>query len=172
MSADYGVALVGFLGALVGAAASFGGQWFSHHLETQRERKAVASAIAAEIDGYISLMNLRDHVTSAKRMAAAAQKGIRPDIGRLIAKHEIGAEQFPVIMQNLDKVGLLGELAGDISKFCRMVGGVRATIMSDIEGKYAKLSPSELGDLIEQEIALWEDAMALGRMLIRRLRAL
>ncbi|EAS51679.1 hypothetical protein SI859A1_02495 [Aurantimonas manganoxydans SI85-9A1] len=169
MPADYGVALVGFIGAIIGAAASFAGQWWLRHLSDQKETQALASALSAEIEGYVSLMERRNHVTGVREMAIRARQGHAIDLGSLMTSKEIDSEPFPVMHAHLDRIGLLGRYAGRLLQFYWLIYGVRMTIIANCEGKHAGWTPEQIASLIDRECDVWDEAMAKGRTLCREL---
>jgi hypothetical protein len=170
MGASYGVAFIGLLGAAIGAASSLGGQLVIWRLDKRAKLEAVAGAIAAEIDGYLSLMGRRDHETAAKHLADQARAGIKISFKAFLTEPEIASDPFPIIRSQFTNIGLLGPLAGDVTRFYALVTGVRSTVIANIEGRHDHLTADQMANLIEGELRIWNEALALGRTLARQLK--
>ena len=67
-------------------------------------------------------------------------------------------------------LGVLGGDCPDVAKFYSLVRGVRGTLINAEHGAFDRFSPTQKADMIEAELAVWEEARALGESLVERLR--
>src|SRR5262245_54402593 len=117
-SSDWNSAVLGFVGAVIGAvAASIGGafaQWFT----CQQERQSVAAALAGEVQGLIDNMGMR-------QAAEGLLQGMR---------FPIDDHPFLIFEANVGKIGFLPPpLASRVGEFYRgLVVDFRTLYKGDI----------------------------------------
>jgi hypothetical protein len=161
-------------GVLAGGLVTTGVTLFSAWLTRHHERKALAGAVAAEVDAYISFISRRKPIEYIEGIARANEKAAEIGAKAVLPKNWItGYEQsrdiFPVLTASLPKIGILGPICRDISEFYNLVYGVRTTIISIGEGNFENATPRDVVTIIRSEIALWNEAMIIGRRMVERL---
>lgn len=163
-------AIAALLGAIIGGLISVLGQWWLRKEERKHEEKAIASAISAEIDGYLDLMERRNHESIVRRKITKLERGEDVSFENLLTQYEINNNPFPIVRNHLDRIGLLGKESSDVTRFYNLIFGIRVTIISFKEGNFDKNTPFQKAEIAKRELEIWEDARQLGRDLVRRLR--
>ena len=158
-------------GILIGGLITFGTQTWLRYIERKYERRSLALAFAAEIEGYLDMVERRDHFRRGKQLRDAALAGQPVSLRGFISKYEGEYEAFPIAKANLAKFGLLGSLSGQVATFYTLATVVRATLINANEGLYDGLSAAEMAQLIDKDLAVWRMAASHGRTVVRRLRA-
>jgi hypothetical protein len=162
----------GLLGTIIGGCITF---LVQHKITADQERtlqRSLASAVAAEIDAYLALMDRRNHVAAAKQLSASLRSGKVQHIRGFMNKDAKPLEDFPLFQQQLGKIGVLGDLCFDLARFYTLLAGVHRTVIDAENGKYDNARQVAKADLVDSELALWEEALALARQLLPRLKRL
>jgi hypothetical protein len=170
MPADWISAASGLAGTIIGGCISYFAQKSTRNADKENERRALAGGVAAEIEPYNHLMSLRDHSKNARALAARIRSGSGEKLRGFLDKDSEPLGEFPFIKTQLVNIGILGDVCFELVKFYALISGVQTTVISAEHGKYDKLSSAALADMIDQEVAVWESALALGSSVIPRLK--
>jgi hypothetical protein len=162
----------GLLGVIIGGFISYYTQAGQAKEERKQRRISMATSIAAEIEAYLDLMHFRRHSEKAKNMAAMLRAGQIVELRGFAFADDTPLAQFPVFSKLMDKIGELGPICSDLAKYYTLIAGVRVTEISLERGQYDKLPPATKAQLIEDELKVWESALALGTQLVPRLKQL
>ncbi|KAB2694068.1 hypothetical protein F9K79_20795 [Ochrobactrum sp. Kaboul] len=172
--------LSGLAGALIGAGASIISQLNTQRAAINNEVNGLKFALAAEIQAYIQMVRLRNQIPSAQQLIEANQRAIAH--GRIDASAAVlpkdwltsvekNNEAFPVFRNNIDRIGKLGTICGDIVRFYSQATAIRLTLIATDEGKFDHIGPAEVIHIVESEINLWIETEALGRDIIKQLNS-
>ena len=105
---------------------------------------------------------IRDHVAWYKRHIAVIQSGANSTLKILGAEDHNDVLQPTVIAQ----IGFLKpDIAGDVTLFINMLDGLRIDLKAMALGKIDHLPAGEKLRILKNDLALWEDALQLGRKL-------
>jgi hypothetical protein len=170
MAADWILAASGLVGAIIGGAISYFAQKSIRNADKESDRRALAGAIAAEIEAYLHLMSLRNHANHARALAQRIRAASGEKLRGFLDKDSKPLDEFPVIKTQLGNIGILGDVCFELVKFYAVLSGVQSTVISAEHGKYDGLSAAALADMIDQEAGVWESALALGASVVPRLK--
>lgn len=160
-------------GAIIGGLISFGAQAYISKTSYDRERKAVAAAIAAEIEAYIRVVAMRDTLRRAEGMIATLRAGFDvPLRGLGVDADEDPEAAFPIFRAAINKLGLLGPLAGEVATFYATASAVRATAQAGERGAFEIMSPADKATFVREELDVFQECIVLGKRLAGRLNAL
>ncbi len=161
----------GLLGTVVGGFITWGIQHRTAERERAARKRALEVALAAEIDSFLDLMEHRNHVAAVRAIIAANRAGTHTLPGRWLTDDERKTSPFPFFDANIASLGLLDvDTLRDLATFHRRIAGVRATLISAIDGAFANTPANVVADIMERELALWSNAVSLGRAVARALR--
>lgn len=163
-------AVIGMGGAVIGGSLVILGKFLEDRRASKARSRTLAFAIAAEIEAYLDLMEMRDHVSYARDLIRMNRGGTRRLPKEWISGFEREYDPLPVMRSAIPEIGLLGTLGGDVAKFYTQVTAVRATLMSADDGKYDDACAEDLAFIFEKELELWLATVDLGRLLTRILR--
>lgn len=166
----YIIALIALAGTIIGGVISFGTQAWLRFYERKQQRQSLALAIAAEIEGYLKIVERRKQVQSAEILLQHALAGQRVSLRGFLSQNDTQMEAFPIADANLEKIGLLGVLSGEVVQFYTLARAVRATGVDANAGRYDTYTPAQMASLIEEELAVWRIADNLGNRLVKILR--
>ena len=160
------------LGACVGGAITYWVQRVQRRADRLEERRAIAAAIAAELNAYIDLMILRDHTAHYREIVRQIRAGAVIPAATFKRSNVKLNEMFPAFFSQLSKLGLLGEVAFDLGRFFTLLAGVIATVAQFGSGHLDGVDMATRANLIEKEIdnEVWEQALRTGRDLVPRLK--
>jgi hypothetical protein len=165
-------AVIGLVGALIGARAALYGQALQRRHELTQRRQSLGFALAAEIEAYLDIVEQRGWVLLAENLFKQASNGSLPKIEGWLSEQEKVKDPFPIFAANMSNIGLLGQTTGPLAKFYTRITGVRSTVAGLQEGGYDNLGPSGVANVIRTEIDLWLETVALGRKIVNDLRSL
>lgn len=172
MASDYTAAYIAFIGVVIGAAVSSGTQLFAQWRTRMHKRRAIALAIAAEIEALIEITDDNGYVSQFQNIADQLEKDLQIPFKGRIAAFLPDSNPFPVVKAHLGDIGMMGNCAGDIIKFCTRTMGIRGTWTKADDGGYELLPPAQKAKLIRDTLKRWENLVVLGKGLIARLRKL
>lgn len=177
MDVDIAVSIVSagsaLLGTLVGGAITFGLQSSERRANRTEKRAGLAAGLAAEIQVYLKMVEMRRYDELAKRLLTVARSGVDVPLNGFISANEREKENFPFYAANISDIGLLGpDICRDLTTFHSLIGAVRSTIIRAEDGFYSSLSPQSKADLIEEELSVWSQMSADGKMLAANLVAI
>lgn len=160
-------------GTIVGGAITYFGQRASLRRTEQRDASALAGALGAEISAYLNLMERRDHVSNAKRLAELIRTGHKKQIRGFLDADSKPLDEFPYFKSQMGKIGLLGsELCLEVAKYYALLAGVQTTVISAEKGKYDGLDHATMASIVDHEVALWQEALEIGKGLVPKLMKL
>ncbi len=162
----------GLLGTLVGGGISYLGQRSRDQDERTQAKQALAASLAAEIDAYIELMERRCHVDAARKLETQLRQGMDIPIRGFAQEDDEPLDQFPLFLASIEKNGMLGNICFDLARFYTLIAGVRTTCIMAQRGQYDKSSPTGRADLVNGELAVWCEALAMAPSIINRLKAI
>ncbi|WP_223477742.1 hypothetical protein [Oricola indica] len=177
-SAIEGLKTIGLVA--IGAIASYLSAGAARRAEARSARRSLAQALAAEVESYVRIMEVRAHVEAVEAMipqikaapaGAFSVQELLPQLAPMNSK-ERAEEPNPIFIANLGEVGRLGDVCGDLAQFWAKVRGVRATITNAYEGLYDGTPAARLTPMMEADARLWREAMGMAPGIISRLRAL
>lgn len=156
------------LAVVTGGALALAGSFGAQAWQGRRERKALRAAFRAEISTILHMAEIRKHDQLFRTMVELWEtKGIEQPVV------VFGGEDLPsdpVFDKNVEKIGTLGaDVAGDIGAFYAMMTGVRIDLRALMRGQMGNLTPAQRIDVIKKDLALYDEALALGRRLVERL---
>ena len=161
------------IGVVLGGGLVIVTNWIERNAQRRHDRKALAGALSAEIDAYISLMERRNHSQIARSYIAAAKDGQTMSGQKWMTQAEAERSPFILFEANLDKVGILGNAAcRSLATFHARIQATRATVAALQDGFYDQLSPRQQASLLEPEINQWDEAMQQGKALSLALQKL
>ena len=164
-------AVSGLMGTVVGGLITWGVQHKTALRARSEKRRSLEVSLPAEVDSFLDLMDHRNHVQNVTAMIAANRAGAHTVPGRWITDEERKASAFPIFDANIADLGLLDDnTLRDLATFHRRVAGVRATIIQAMEGGYDNVPAQQVADIMERELGLWKNAVALGRSVAGALR--
>ena len=156
--------VAGLLGALVGASASI---MLENH-RRRRDGQMTAVAAAASIETVLWMTERRRHVPLFRAMLAKAKSGEVVQFSGVVDENQI---MDPIADRLMDRLGLLHpELASRLVKFFTILHGIRVDILN-LRRDCADMSPGEVVRMLEEDLALWEEANDDGKQLITDLRS-
>jgi hypothetical protein len=158
------------LGAVIGAFAVSVPPFILSAWQYSKERRALASALAAEIEAYIMLMDLREHVERAEKAIEQLKSGRDVDLSQWGDPTEDAIEPFIVMRANLTSIGKMADASGELATFYALVTGIRTTAANACHGRYERLTLQEKVKLIEDELRLWDRARIVAAALLPKLR--
>ncbi|HEX9544890.1 MAG TPA: hypothetical protein VF955_06875 [Pyrinomonadaceae bacterium] len=160
----------GLLGVMIGGLITYVVQRTQRRHDKEEERKALACGIAAELEAYLDLMDARNHAASIKSLIASLHGG--QDLKLSVIQRADGRvpDFFPLTFAQLNKVGLLGEITADLARFYTGLAGVFATMDTANSGRFDGLPIANKIDLLEKELALWENTTRVGRATVMQLK--
>jgi hypothetical protein len=157
------------LGAIFGAILSgVGLESYKRH----RDRQGTASAIAGEIFAILQMSAKRNYVSWFHGMLSTLDSGTDLKVPDILRRP---IELDPVISKYLDRIGLLGEdLPERIVTFYHQIMGIRSDLARLADGKFDGVpNASQIkANLIREDLALWDETVALGNTLRDELRAI
>ena len=162
------IAITGLGGVVLGAVL---GPMGTHWLESRaaaRRRRAVASALAAEIGAMLEVSARRkyDEVYAGWLAAWKAGDTKLPSVSGLETAVEKGD---PIFLAHLSALGdLPQDLAGRVVTFYAGAAGLRLDLVGISRGDF---SVAECVGLIEEDLAYWQELKPLGESLVVELRA-
>ncbi|RWF64129.1 hypothetical protein [Mesorhizobium sp.] len=166
----YIIALIALAGTVIGGAISFGTQAWLRFYERKQERQSLALAFAAEIEGYLKIVERRKQAQSAETLLQQALAGQPTSLRGFLSQNDTQMEAFPIASANVGKIGLLGLMSGEVVQFYTLAKAVRATGIDANAGRYDSYTPAQMASLIEEELAVWRMANVLGNRLVKMLR--
>lgn len=172
MAGEWLPAVSGLVGTVIGGCITYFGQKLSRDAEKKAERAALAGGIAAEIEAYLLLMQVRNHAAGARALAARIRGGSGEKLRGFLHEDNKPLDEFPVARAHMGDVGQLGDVCFDLAKFYALLAGVQTTVISAERGKYDSMSASDLADMIERETVLWEQSLALATSVLPRVKAI
>jgi hypothetical protein len=165
-------AITGLAGTIIGGLIGYYSQRAQHKAYQSERRIALAAAIRAELEAYLSLMALRDHGSNVRAIIERLRKGEDISLKALPTNDTKLAESFPVFFSQLGHIGLLGDCVGDLAKFYSQMAGVRATLDMMHAGRFDQLRPQDRARPVEQDLELWENTLQLGRAICGQLASI
>lgn len=154
--------------AFVGATAGILGGVSLEVWRSWRERRAVASALGAEIKSIVELTAKRNYVAVYQQLMQNWQAGVMTPPPQ--SSWAPGID--PGLNAYLSKLGLLPpNIAADVATFYQQLNGIRATAKWLETQVPTPANATSLAQVIVNELALWSDTDTLGRKLITDLQA-
>jgi len=159
--------VVGLLGVIIGALIGGLSNVFLEAYKRCRDKKAVASLLAGEISGILTMTEIRGYKSLYERLLDRLEQGEdipTPDI--------LGGQPSldPGIQASLDKIGLLSQdFPERLALFYQQLSGIRLDIRRLAEGKYDGRLDRKIA-LIREDLSLWNKTEKLGNALVVDLR--
>jgi hypothetical protein len=152
-------------GAFIGASAGIAGGLLLEAYKRRRDRRGTASALAGEIASILFMAERRRYVEFFTGILPQLNAGV--DVP--IAKFGPGGDyRDPVVDRFLDKIGLLsGDLPERIVRFYSILTGIRRDLERMANGE---LNAAGKASVIAEDLAIWQEAVALGNQLMADLR--
>jgi hypothetical protein len=138
--------------------------------DKENERRALAGAIAAELEAYLDLMTRRNHSKNGRDLANRIRAGSGDKLRGFLDKDSKPLDEFLLVKSQVGNIGILGDVCFDLLKFYTLLAGVQTTVISGENGKYDGLGEASLANMIETEIAVWESALAMAPSIVSRLK--
>jgi hypothetical protein len=156
--------LVGVIGGIVGATSKIALEVYKRAVEAC----AVASMIAAEIEATLAISENRRHVEFVtETLRAIESTGNIHTFGDIVGDHGM---VNPVLEKNLDKLGMLGpDLCSRIALFYTNLTGIRSDLRRLAAGD-AYTTADEQRRIIEEDLRLWSETVAIGRVVVAELK--
>jgi hypothetical protein len=165
------MAVDGVLGVIVGGVIGITGSIaasFIPQILTQRRAKASANAITrAYIQGVLRMEEVRRHSALYQNNLNALRAGTTTNLLRIYGAEDLSDELQKALIGH---VGLLEpDIAADVIQFCNQLNGLRVDLKAMALGHMANLSVPEKIDILEKDLALWNETQALGRNVVTHL---
>lgn len=155
------------IGALVGAGGAIGGGAFGSWFSWQKERQAIAAALAAEIEAVKTVAEFREYrrlIQDCIDVTKANKKAKWYAIS--VADHP-----FPVFENNVNKIGFLpAELARQVTTFYSYASGVVNDFRSLSTANLYNWPVSEVVIFLENVAAGIDASMNIARDLVPKLQ--
>ncbi|TSD88909.1 hypothetical protein FFK22_009300 [Mycobacterium sp. KBS0706] len=162
---------IGILGVWVGARVAHGSQRELAERDREENRRGLAAALAAELEGYFAIVHRRGHVERAQRIRRQlAIDGV--PIGGWLRADEGPLDPFPIAQARMADIGILGPVASDLARLYTWIAGVRTTLIEVERGRFDALAPDGKLELVEEELQVWAEAQAMADQLLPKLRAI
>jgi hypothetical protein len=154
------------IAALIGLAAGV----VVSQVNSVRDKRGVASAIAAEISGITNNVKGRGLDGYFRSLVPLLRSDTPP--APPWAHFNPDHQSCPVYKANVGKIGILGpHLSGRVVRFYALFEAVRTEIIILAGGAYDK-EPLKAAELVERTVALWHQIAPLAPPLIADLFAL
>ncbi|MGI4794455.1 MAG: hypothetical protein ACRYG8_10345 [Janthinobacterium lividum] len=157
----------GLLGAIIGVrgAASTGVKLENH--KRRRDGQAVAVSMAAAIETSIWVVERRQQVQFFEWLLEQAKAGETIQIFGAVDENRL---TDPIADALLDRLGLIdADLGARSTRFFTILYGIRVDILNLREGRLGN-DPATAVRMLEQDLALWEEASVEGTRLVAELR--
>jgi hypothetical protein len=156
--------------AIFGAILTGGFSIILNQIKERNDRRALASAVAAEISGIVNNVKTRGLDGYFRALVPLLQSDTppAPPWAHFNAQHD----SCPVYKAYLAKLGILGpHLSGRVVRFYALFEAVRTEIIILASGAY-DAEPKKAAKLVERALTLWDQIEPLALPLIADLFAL
>lgn len=159
----------GLAGTIIGGFVTYFTTSAQKNKDQVIEIRAISKGIGAEMRAYVDLVTKRNHTDAVLKVVALLKAGQDVALSSLASNSGTIKDFFPVFFANIEKIGSLDGEIEEIAKFHTQLAGVYATLTRVAAGIFDKVPPATKIELLETEIALWEDTLSLGRAVSTRL---
>lgn len=159
----------GLVGTIIGGGIAYFTQMQTRREERVQKRTSLAIGIAAEIEAYLALMERRGHLALARRIADQPEV-TTSDMRGWITPFDLEHEAFPFTTKSIGDLGLLGGLAGDVTKFLMGVYGIKSTMSRAEHGGYDAHDSETRRCIVSGEADFWVEIVTDAHQLIAALR--
>jgi hypothetical protein len=154
------------LGVLIGGFIGLAGSIVPYLWEKRRARKSARAMLRAYVSGILSMEQIR-HYGSLYRQNLATLKSGNPLLMKIFGAEDVRDELQSAL------IGQLGYLEPDIARdavaFANMLMGLRVDLRAMALGQMDNLTIPEKIGILERDLNIWNDTLALGQSLISRL---
>ncbi|MGK9164938.1 hypothetical protein KXR53_01500 [Inquilinus limosus] len=162
---------IGILGVWVGARVAHRSQRELAERERDENRKGLAAALAAELEGYFAIVRRRRHVESARELCEDLAEGHDRSLKGWLRADEGPLDPFPIAQARMADIGILGPaVVADFARLYSWIAGVRTTLIDAARGDFEDRTPAGKRALIEEELRVWGEAEAMANQLLPKLR--
>lgn len=155
--------LVGIGGVIIGGVIGVAGSFVPHWWERRRTQKSAEALARAYISGILRLEEIRQHSLLYEQCLAGLRSGASQSMMKIF-----GAEDAddPIQQALIGQIGLLKpDIATDVVAFINMLDGLRVDLKAMALGQMDHLPVAEKIRILENDLNLWTDTLALGRRL-------
>ncbi|MDI1343146.1 MAG: hypothetical protein PSV22_03460 [Pseudolabrys sp.] len=153
----------GLFGTVIGGLISYFTVSAQKNKERESELRSISKGVGAELKAYVDLVTLRDHTAAIKIIIGQLELGHDVKLSGLASSSGTIRDFFPVFFANIGKIGGLEDDIEDLAKFHTQLAGVYATLTKVANGAFDGSPIGTKINLLETEIALWENTLTLGR---------
>lgn len=164
---------IGIAGGWIGAHVAYRGQGKLAEVERDEDRRGLAAALAAELEGYFAIVRRRRQVEAAREVCVQLAIGNNRSLKGWLRADEGPHDPFPVARARLADIGILGStVLADLSRVYTWIAGVRTTLIDAARGDFEDWTPARKLVLLKQELEVWEEAEAMANQVLPKLHAI
>ena len=162
---------VPLIGVIIGGVLTVVGQQFAAWRARRNLRRDLGAALAGEIEAYLEITRRRGYINQGRTAGENLRTGNPVVLRGWVTTAEATTEPFRIYRASLAQLGILGPVFGKMARFYGLAEAVRATAIRAEQGYYDDDPPAAVADLIDQEIAVWEEVEQLGAEIVATLRS-
>jgi hypothetical protein len=164
-----GGAVGGAIGGAVGVVGSLATSLAPHLFQRYRDKKAARAITRAYISGILHMEEFHDHAHWYEGLISVIELDENQAMKMLgVANADMNDFLRPTVIAQL---GLLKpDVAGDLMLFLNMHDGLRINLKAMTLGQLNDHTRQQKLKVLKSDLAVWRDAMALGRKLVVRLK--
>jgi hypothetical protein len=163
-------AALSVIGVCVGGLIGLAGSFVPLIYQRNAARRSSRALTAAYVSGILRMEEIRNRADQYRRTIESIRAGT-PRFAKIF-----GTENATLVDQDIQKeilrqLGLLPpDVARDIIIFNNSLFGLRIDMRAMATGQMDDMSDAAKAEILEADLKLWEDTLALGRSIVARLQ--
>jgi hypothetical protein len=162
-------AALSVIGVCVGGLIGLAGSLLPLIYQRNAAKRSSRAVIAAYVSGILHMEEVRNRADQYRRNIESIRSGDR-GFAKIFGAENATAVDQEIQREILRQLGLLPpDVARDIIIFNNHLFGLRTDMRAIAIGQMDELSDDEKAGILEADLKLWEDTLALGRSIVARL---
>ena len=163
-------AALSVIGVCVGGLIGVTGSLLPFVFQRNAAKRSSRALTAAYVSGILRMEEIRNRTEQYRRTIESIRSGT-PRFAKIF-----GAENATLVDQDIQReilkqLGLLPpDVARDIIIFNNSLFGLRVDMRAMATGQMDDMPDAEKAEILEADLKLWEDTLALGRSIVARLQ--
>jgi hypothetical protein len=163
-------AALSVIGVCVGGLIGVAGSLLPFVFQRNAAKRSSGALAAAYVSGVLRMEEIRNRADQYRRTLESIRSG-NPRFAKIFGAENATLADRDIQREILRQLGLLPpDVARDIIMFNNMLFGLRVNMRAMATGQMDDLSDESKAEILEADLKVWEDTLALGRSIVARLQ--
>ena len=163
-------AALSVLGVCVGGLIGLAGSFLPLIYQRNSARGSSRALTAAYVSGVLRMEEIRNRADQYRGTIESIRSG-NPRLAKIFGAENATLADRDIQKEILRQLGLLpSDVARDIVIFNNMLFGLRVNTRAMATGQMDHMSDEAKAGILEADLKVWEDTLALGRSIVARLQ--